>query len=341
LGAIVTGLPATETEKLAALVCSGDRKALARAITLAESTRESDRHTVEKLLIALLPRTGQAFRIGISGSPGAGKSTFIEALGTHITETGKKLAVLAVDPSSLRSGGSILGDKTRMTTLARNPRAFIRPTPSGVVSGGVARRTRESILLAEAAGYEVVLVETVGVGQSETAVAQMVDLFVLLVAPGSGDDLQGIKRGAMELADLILVTKADGDLSGAANRALADYRSALALIRPKYLDIPPEIARVSALTGRGVVESWAQISDLLARLKAGGHLARLRSEQLRGWFWNEIRTALVDAMGSDSALSAEAEALEKAVLAGRQLPEAAAQTLIRTLLRLDAANPGP
>ncbi len=316
-------------DRLAALVISGDRKALARAITLAESTRRPDREAAESLLTGLLPRTGQALRIGISGAPGAGKSTFIESLGAHVTKSGKKLAVLAVDPSSLRSGGSILGDKTRMATLARNPLAFIRPTPSGITAGGVARRTRESILLAEAAGYEVVLVETVGVGQSETAVAEMVDLFVLLVAPGSGDDLQGIKRGAMELADLVLVTKADGDLVDAANRAFGDYRSALALIRPKYPDIPPEIARVSALEGTGVAESWSLIENLADRLRSGGHLARLRAEQLRGWFWSEVRAVLVEAMGSNSAVSGKAAALENAVLEGRLLPEAAAQTLIR------------
>jgi LAO/AO transport system kinase len=334
-------VPASDIDGLAALVTSGDRKALARAITLAESTRSTDREAAENLLTRLLPRTGHALRIGISGAPGAGKSTFIEALGAHITKTGKKLAVLAVDPSSLRSGGSILGDKTRMATLARNPRAFIRPTPSGAVSGGVARRTRETMLLAEAAGYGVVLVETVGVGQSETAVAQMVDLFLLLVAPGSGDELQGIKRGAMELADLVLVTKADGDLLDAVNRAFGDYRAALSLMWPKYPGIPPEIARVSALTGAGVTESWSLIEDLAERLRAGGHLARLRSEQLRGWFWGEVRTALVEAMRSDSALSGEAAALESAVLAGRLLPEAAAQTLIRAFRGLDGANPRP
>jgi LAO/AO transport system kinase len=341
VGAIVTRSPASDIDRLAALVISGDRKALAHAITLTESTRITDRDLAEKLLTGLLPQMGQALRVGISGAPGAGKSTFIEALGAHITKLGKKLAVLAIDPSSLRSGGSILGDKTRMATLARNPLAFIRPTPAGVVPGGVARRTRECVLLAEAAGYDVVLVETVGVGQSETAVAQMVDLFVLLVAPGSGDDLQGIKRGTMELADLVLVTKADGDFLGAANRTFADYRGALALMRPKYPGIPPEIARVSVLTDMGVAESWSLIEKLTSRLRTGAHLAALRAEQLRGWFWSEVRAALIEAMGSDPAMSAEAEALESAVLDGRLLPEAAAQTLIRAVLRLDGANPAP
>ena len=337
----MTRSPVTDIDRLAASVTSGDRKALARAITLVESTRSTDREAAEKLLTGLLPQTGRAARIGISGAPGAGKSTFIEALGAHATGTGKELAVLAVDPSSLRSGGSILGDKTRMATLARNPLAFIRPTPSGAISGGVARYTREAILLSEAAGYDIILVETVGVGQSEIAVAEMVDLFVLLVAPGSGDDLQGIKRGAMELADLVLITKADGDLLDAANRAFADYRAALQLMRPKYPDIPPEIAKTSSRTGAGIAECWSLIEALVDQLKSGGHLARLRAEQLRGWFWSEVRTTLVEALTADPAMSAEAAALETAVLAGRSLPEAAARTLIRAFRGLDAANPAP
>jgi LAO/AO transport system kinase len=328
-------LPANDIDSLAELIGSGDRKALARAITLVESTHAGDRASAEQLLTQLLPRTGQALRIGISGAPGAGKSTFIEALGAHITGTGAKLAVLAVDPSSVRSGGSILGDKTRMATLARDPLAFIRPTPAGAVSGGVARRTREAMLLAEAAGFGVLLVETVGVGQSETAVAEMTDLFVLLVAPGSGDDLQGIKRGAMELADLVLITKTDGDLVAAANRAYADYRAALGLMRPKYPGIPAEIAQVSSLTGAGVPEVWALIQSLAERLRAGGHLARLRGEQLRGWFWSEVRAALAEIMATDPAMAAEAAALEGAVLAGRTLPEAAARALIRAFRGLD------
>ena len=323
------------------LVSSGDRKALARAVTLAESTRPADREMAENLLSGLLPRTGRALRIGISGAPGAGKSTFIEAFGSHIAKTGKKLAVFAVDPSSIRSGGSILGDKTRMAGLARNPLAFIRPTPSGVAAGGVARRSRETMLLAEAAGYDVVLLETVGVGQSDTAVAGMVDLFVLLVSPGSGDDLQGIKRGAMELADLVVITKADGDLAAAANRAFADYRVALALIRPKYPGIPPEIARVSALSGAGVPETWDLVRSLEERIRAGGHLARLRTEQLRGWFWNEVQSALAEALALDPAASAEAAALETDVLAGRSLPEAAARTLIHGFRGLDGTGRHP
>ncbi|HEX3664952.1 MAG TPA: methylmalonyl Co-A mutase-associated GTPase MeaB [Rhizomicrobium sp.] len=337
----MTRTPVNNLGQLARLVSSGDRKSLARAVTLAESTRPIDREAAEALLTALLPRTGGALRIGISGAPGAGKSTFIEALGTQITGMGKNLAVLAVDPSSQRSGGSILGDKTRMAKLARNPRAFIRPSPSGITPGGVARRTREAILLAEAAGYDVVFIETVGVGQSEAAVAEMVDLFVMLVAPGSGDDLQGIKRGTMELADLVLVTKSDGDLLDAASRAFSDYRAALALMRPKYPGNPPEIARVSALKGTGIAEIWSQMENLAERLEAGGHLARLRIEQSRGWFWNEVRAALIEALGSHPAISNEAAALEQAVLAGRKLPEAAARELISAFRRLDGRNTPP
>src|ERR1700743_2576743 len=241
---------------LAAGVAAGDRRAWARAITLVESTRHQDRAPADALLTALLPHTGGAVRIGISGAPGAGKSTFIEAFGTFLTGQGKRVAVFAIDPSSRRSGGSILGDKTRMEKLARDPDAFIRPSPAGTTLGGVARRTREAMLLAEAARFDVVLVETVGVGQSETAVSEMVDLFVLLVSPGGGDDLQGIKRGVMELADLLLVTKADGDLVPAAHRAAADYKGALHLIRPKYANMFAEVMQISSLTGAGIAQSW-------------------------------------------------------------------------------------
>src|SRR6202012_1540671 len=240
----------------------GDRRAVARAITLVESTRASDRDKAETLLAELLSHAGKAVRLGISGAPGAGKSTFIEAFGTYLTGQGHKVAVLAVDPSSRRSGGSILGDKTRMEKLARDPNAFIRPSPAGTTLGGVARRTREAMLLAEAARFDVVLVETVGVGQSETAVSEMVDLFVLLVSPGGGDDLQGIKRGVMELADLLLVTKADGDLVPAAKRAAADYQAALHLIRPKYSGIFAEVMQTSALTGAGIAQCWETMQRL-------------------------------------------------------------------------------
>lgn len=326
---------------LAASIRSGDRKALARAITLVESTRAPDRLLAERLLRALLPSTGNALRLGISGAPGAGKSTFIEALGGHITQRGRTLAVLAVDPTSSRSGGSILGDKTRMAGLARNPAAFIRPTPAGQALGGVARRTREAMLIAEAAGFDVVVVETVGVGQSEIAVVEMVDLFVLLVSPGGGDDLQGIKRGAMELADMVVVTKSDGDLAEAAARALADFRAALSLMRPKFADMMPRILKASAVTGAGISETWNALEELAQQLRGTGRLARLRDDQLRSWFWCEVRTALMEAVSTDPAIGAQAARLEAAVVAGKVLPDTAARDLIRMFCGLDAMEGRP
>jgi LAO/AO transport system kinase len=296
---------------------------------MVESTKSSDRDAAEMLLTALLPRTGKSVRLGISGAPGAGKSTFIEAFGQYLTGNGQKVAVLAVDPSSRRSGGSILGDKTRMEKLARDPNAFIRPSPAGTTLGGVARRTREAVLLAEAGGFNVVLVETVGVGQSETTVADMVDLFVLLVSPGGGDDLQGIKRGVMELADLILVTKADGDLLSAANRAAADYHAALHLMRPKYKGVSPEVLKVSALENSGIAEAWKAMHVLHGKLAQGGHLKKLRTAQSRRWFWNEVQAALAEDIASDRKIAARAGKLEAAVAAGEMLPDAAARALIR------------
>jgi LAO/AO transport system kinase len=314
---------------LADQVASGDRRALARAITLVESTKASDRDAAEALLSALLPRTGKSVRLGISGAPGAGKSTFIEAFGQYLTNTGHKVAVLAVDPSSRRSGGSILGDKTRMEKLARDPGAFIRPSPAGTTLGGVARRTREAMLLAEASAFDIVMVETVGVGQSETAVADMVDLFVLLVSPGGGDDLQGIKRGVMELADLILITKSDGDLLKGANRAAADYHAALHLMRPKYKGVSPEVLKVSALENSGIAEAWTAMRTLHEKLARAGHLQKLRSAQARRWFWNEVQAALADEISTDRKIAARAQMLEEAVAEGQVLPDAAARALLR------------
>jgi len=322
-----------DEQGLASALRAKDRRALARAITLVESTRKQDREAAEALLAEVLPDTGRAVRIGISGAPGAGKSTFIEAFGTFLTDGGKRVAVLAVDPSSQRSGGSILGDKTRMEKLARDPGAFIRPSPSGATLGGVARRTREALLLVEAAGFDVVLVETVGVGQSETAVAEMVDMFVLLVGPGGGDDLQGIKRGVMELADLILVTKADGDLAAAAGRAASDYQAALHLMRPKYPGLFPQVMKISALKGEGVAEAWGAMEAFRGALAAGGHLKSLRERQARRWFWNEVEAVLSDEIAADPATAAAAASLEASVVAGRALPHAAARTLIRNFRR--------
>jgi LAO/AO transport system kinase len=249
--------------------------------------------------------------------------------------------VLAVDPSSTRSGGSILGDKTRMAMLARNPAAFIRATAAGPVPGGVARRTREAMLLAEAGGFDVVMVETVGVGQSEIAVAEMVDLFVLLVSPGGGDELQGIKRGAMELTDLVVITKADGDLADSAARTFAEFRAALSLMRPRFAGMTPRIVKVSALADTGIGDAWNVIEELAQHLRSTGQLARLRTDQLRSWFWTEVRTALVEAISADRAIGTEAARLETAVLAGETLPDTAARELIGLFRGLDAVEVGP
>lgn len=307
-------------------VVAGDRRALGRAITLVESTRADHRADAVALLEAVLPRTGTAVRLGISGAPGVGKSTFIDAFGCHVVDEGNTLAVLAVDPSSGRSGGSILGDKTRMEELARRPEAFIRPSPAGRTLGGVARRTREAMLLCEAAGYDAVLVETVGVGQSETAVAEMVDLFCLLAGPGAGDDLQGVKRGVMELAELLVVTKADGDLAAAANRAAADLRHALQLLRPVHRSWTPKVVPTSAHAGTGLGEVWQAVLDHRAALEASGELTTLRAEQARQWLWTELREGLVErfvAAAGEAVRSAELD-----VVAGRQLPTVAAERLL-------------
>jgi LAO/AO transport system kinase len=314
---------------LAAGVVAGDRAILARAITLVESTRADDRDRAEDLLTQLLARSGGAMRIGISGAPGVGKSTFIEAFGLHLTGGGKKVAVFAVDPSSRRGGGSILGDKTRMEKLSRDSHAYIRPSPAGATLGGVARRTRECLLLAEASGFDVVLIETVGVGQSETAVADMTDLFVLLASPGGGDDLQGIKRGVMELADLVLVTKADGDLLPASRRAIADYHAALHLMRPKHAGLQPGVLGVSALEGRGIAEAWAAMAAIHATLAGGGRLGHLRAAQRERWFLSEIHEALLDAFRADPAVARRIATLEGKVRDGAVLPTVAARQLIR------------
>jgi LAO/AO transport system kinase len=327
-----------DTTDLENAVASGDRRALARAITLIESTRASDQAKAEQLLTGLLPRSGGSMRLGISGAPGAGKSTFIEAFGKYLTGRGHKVAVLAIDPSSRRSGGSILGDKTRMEQLSRDPNAFIRPSPAGTTLGGVARRTREAMLLAEAAGFDVVIVETVGVGQSETAVADMTDLFVLLQSPGGGDDLQGIKRGVMELADILLVTKADGDLIPAANRAAADYRMALHLMRPKHEGMPAKVLTVSSLEGKGIAESWEAMRVFHTSLAKDGRIRRLRADQSKRWFWSEMQTILNEELLAHHALRQDVKNLESSVIDGKSLPYAAARTLFRRILAVDASN---
>jgi len=332
----MTKQPDTHAASLAKAVASGDRRALARAITLAESTRPADQAKAEDILTTLLPQTGKSLRLGISGAPGAGKSTFIEAFGSFLTGQGFKVAVLAIDPSSRRSGGSILGDKTRMEHLSRDPLAFIRPSPAGITMGGVARRTREALLLAEAAGFDVVIVETVGVGQSETAVADMTDLFVLLQNPGGGDDLQGIKRGVMELADILLVTKADGDLIPAANRAAADYRMALHLMRPKHEGLPAQVRTVSSVEGKGIAEAWEAMKGFHDTLAQSGRITRLRADQLRRWFWNEVQTVFNEQLLAHHGLKDDVQQLESSVTAGQTLPYAAARILFGRIVKPDA-----
>ena len=318
--------PALET--LAQRVLSGDRRALARAITLIESRRSDHQEQAERLLERLLPATGEAVRLGITGTPGAGKSTFIEALGCHVIEQGHRIAVLAVDPSSRRSGGAILGDKTRMQRLAQAPEAFIRPSPAGTTLGGVTRRTREAGLACQAAGFDVIVVETVGVGQSEDAVADMVDCFLLLLAPGGGDELQGIKRGIVELADLVVINKADGELLAAARRAEVDYRAALQLLRPPTPAWTPEVLACSALHERGIDEIWRAVRRQHRALQASGELAAKRARQTRSWLRSEVQAALADALRADPDTAELLSELEHDVGAGRLLPPRAARELI-------------
>jgi LAO/AO transport system kinase len=323
---------AASPAETAAAIRQGDRRALARAITLIESTRADHRARAEELLAKLLPHTGNSIRIGISGVPGVGKSTFIEAFGLHVIGQGHKVAVLAVDPSSQRTGGSILGDKTRMEELTRNTSAFIRPSPSGGTLGGVARRTREAMLACEAAGYDVVIVETVGVGQSETAVSDMVDLFMLLLLPGGGDELQGIKKGIVELADLIVVNKADGALINAARHAVAEYRHALALLRSPSKDWKVPVLTCSAATRLGIPEVWETIGRYRTTLSASGALDARRAEQARAWMWSEIAETLTDAFRHHPAVRADLAAAERAVTHAETTPTVAARALLEKFL---------
>jgi LAO/AO transport system kinase len=315
---------------LAPRILAGDRRALARAVTLVESTRPDHRAEARALIEGLRGHGKQALRIGLSGTPGVGKSTFIEAFGMALVEAGLRVAVLAVDPSSSRSGGSILGDKTRMDRLSREPAAFIRPSPSSSHLGGVARRTREAVALCEAAGFDVVLIETVGVGQSETMVAQMCDLFVLLLAPAGGDELQGVKRGIMEMADLILVNKADGDLKPAATRTVADYAGALRLLRKRPQDPEgfPKALPVSAVTGDGIAGAWEQMQTLARWRREQGWWDRARAAQAAHWFEAEVREGLLARLRRDPEVRRAMEDRAEDVAAGRVTPDAAAAEML-------------
>jgi len=317
---------------------NGDRRSLAQAITLAESTRTDHRAEAEALLAELLPKSGRSVRVGISGAPGVGKSSFIESFGLHLAEQGHRVAVLAVDPSSRISGGSILGDKTRMEKLSRHPSAFIRPSPAGNSLGGVARRTRECVLICEAAGFDVVIVETVGVGQSETAVAEMCDLFMLLLAPAAGDELQGIKKGIVELADLIVVNKADGDLVEAANHAAADYRSAVRMIRPASPNWQVPVLTCSALTGDGIAKVWRKIEDYSEKMNASGQFATRRANQAKAWMWSEIEESLIAALRIHPEVAKRVDALEGEVAEGERSPGAAAREMLSAFLDKSASE---
>lgn len=313
---------------LAAGVRAGDRRALAKAITLLESTRPDHRRRADALLDSLLAATGHALRVGISGVPGVGKSTFIESLGTFLTGRGHRVAVLAVDPSSGISGGSILGDKTRMERLSTDERAYIRPSPTSGALGGVAERTREAMLVCEAAGYDVVLVETVGVGQSETAVAGMTDLFVLLQLPNAGDDLQAMKKGIMELADLVVINKADLDLD-AAIRAEAQVTSALRVLRnPGAARAQVRVLRTSALSGDGLAAFWEAIGELRAQREASGEFAERRRRQSLAWLWDEVHARLLADFRAHPAVREALPATLDDVEAARLAPSSGARRLL-------------
>ena len=323
-------------QKIARQIEQGNRRVLAQAITLVESANSAHRAQAVELLAALRSNR-QAIRIGLSGTPGVGKSTFIESFGLQLVESGLRVAVLAVDPSSARSGGSILGDKTRMDHLSRHPSAFIRPSPSQTHLGGVARRTREATALCEAAGFDVVLIETVGVGQSETMVAEMADLFVLLLAPAGGDELQGVKRGIMEMADLILINKADGDLKAAATRTCADYAGALRLLRKRAQDPEgfPKALMVSAIEVKGLSQSWIEMQALVHWRKQRGVWQSTRADQNTFWFNAELRHALLTRLENDPEAAVASAAMQKAIRAGRVAPSVAAEQVVRSFLGPD------
>ena len=311
-------------------VARGDRAALARAITLMESRRADHREAARALLQALMPRTGKAVRIGITGVPGVGKSTTIDSLGSMLTEQGHKVAVLAVDPSSTRTGGAILGDKTRMARLAADPNAFIRPSPSSGTLGGVAAKTRETMLLCEAAGFDVILVETVGVGQSETAVADLTDFFLVLMLPGAGDELQGIKKGILELADMIAVNKAD-DAGAKAKAAAAEYKAALHILAPASPTWTPPVLTISGLTGQGLDDLWSKVLDHRKRLEATGELQAKRRAQDTKWMWALVHERLHERLTHDPILKKRVPEIEKAIAGGVLSPDAGASEIVKLL----------
>jgi LAO/AO transport system kinase len=314
--------------ELEAGLVAGDRASLARAITLVESRRPDDAVAAEGLVERLLPRTGEAVRVGVSGVPGAGKSTLLEALGGQLLDHGHRVAVLAVDPSSVVSGGSILGDKTRMPRLAADPRAFVRPSPSARTPGGVARRTREAMVLCEAAGFDVVLVETVGVGQGEVAVAEMVDTFVAVLIAGAGDDLQGIKKGILELVDVVAINKADGGGETRARAAARELAGALRFQRPRHAAWRPRALAVSAVTGHAIDALWSLVEEHREALVRSGDLERQRAAQRARWMWSIVEERVLGAVRDRVSATAELAALEAEVAAGRAWPARAARAIV-------------
>ena len=319
-------------QELREKILAGERAALAQAITLSESSRADHRRQAENLIQSLLPHTGQSIRIGISGPPGTGKSTFINKFGLAIMQQGQRLAVLAVDPSSQRDSGAILADKTRMLELSQHPSSFIRPSPSGKNLGGVARYTQEAILLCEAAGYDVVMVETVGVGQSETMVAEITDLFLLLLPPAGGDELQGMKRGILELADIILVNKADGNLLPFAEQTADEYLRAINLFYPRYADWKTDVALCSAMTGKGLNEVWQKIQQFVAVMKKAGAWQQRRSRQREYWLDKELQEQLLTIFQHDPAFSGLVKQIHQQVGEGGVLPSLAARQTIAAVL---------
>ncbi|MET0444742.1 MAG: methylmalonyl Co-A mutase-associated GTPase MeaB [Pseudorhodoplanes sp.] len=316
---------------LAASVRAGSRAALARAITLVESRRADHQAASRELVQALLPETGKAIRVGITGSPGVGKSTTIDVLGMALIRQGHKVAVLAVDPSSARTGGSILGDKTRMADLSMNESAFIRPSPSSGTLGGVAAKTREAMLLCEAAGFDVVLVETVGIGQSETAVCDMTDFFLALMLPGGGDELQGIKKGLIELADMIAINKADGDNLKRATITAGDYRGALHILAPRSEHWHPPVDTYSALTGDGIAKIWERVVAHRTAMTASGDFASRRREQQVKWMWTMLEDRLKARLRSDPAIRSKVKLTERDVADGKITPALAAEAIAALL----------
>ncbi|WP_369725190.1 methylmalonyl Co-A mutase-associated GTPase MeaB [Bradyrhizobium sp. LLZ17] len=320
-----------DVKSLARDLRGGSRAALARAITLVESRRGDHQALARELVQMLLPETGKAVRVGITGSPGVGKSTTIDALGMYLIERGHKVAVLAVDPSSARSGGSILGDKTRMARLSASDDAFIRPSPASGTLGGVAAKTREAMLLCEAAGFDLVLVETVGIGQSETAVSDMTDFFLALMLPGGGDELQGIKKGLVELADMIAINKADGDNLKRANITAADYRGALHILTPRSEHWHPPVETYSALTGDGIAKLWQKILDHRTAMNASGEFAARRREQQVKWMWSMLESRMLSRLRSEAPVRTKVREIEAEVADGHLTPALAAEQIMELL----------